>query len=134
MSGSTLPSDSLSGISEGLRGGAVLGVVAIALGVSGLSPSLTWIPEVPLLAAFVIVPAAIVGLTGYSAGSSAGRVMAGAIAGGIAGAIGGCLGGLTYVAFGKPVVNVLIGTLAGVVGGGILGAIGARFALSRKEA
>ena len=118
-------------LSEGLREGVILGVVTVALGVAGLSPSLTWIPEVPLLAAFVLVPAVIVGVAGYRAAMREGRVTSGAVAGAIAGAIGGCAGGLTYMAFGKPALNVVLGLAAGVVGGGIVGAVGARLSTRR---
>ena len=109
----------------------MLGVVTVALGVAGLSPSVTWIPEVPLLAAFVVVPAVIVGVAGYRAAKREGRVSSGAVAGAIAGAIGGCAGGLTYMAFGKPALNVVLGLAAGVVGGGIVGAVGARLSTRR---
>ena len=92
---------------------------------------MTWIPEVPLLAAFVLVPAVIVGVAGYRAAMREGRVTSGAVAGAIAGAIGGCAGGLTYMAFGKPALNVVLGLAAGVVGGGIVGAVGARLSTRR---
>jgi hypothetical protein len=113
--------------SEGLRGGAILGVVAIALGVAGLLPFFTWIPEVLLLAAFVLAPVGILGSTGYRTGLRARRVVSGAVAGAIAGAIGGFIGGLTYVAFVKSGLNIVVGFVAGALGGGIVGAIGARF-------
>src|SRR5207245_7704203 len=58
-------------LSEGLREGVILGVVTVALGVAGLSPSFTWIPEVPLLAAFALVPAVLVGVAGYPAAERA---------------------------------------------------------------
>ena len=105
---------------------------AVILGVLGLSPSLTWIPEVPLLAAFVLVPTAILAVTGALVGRIDGSVRAGWFAGAIAGAIGGCVGGLTFVAFGKPVVNIAIGLVAGVLGGGVVRAAGAWF--SRRRA
>jgi hypothetical protein len=117
---------------DGLRGGAILGVVAIALGVAGLSPSLSWIPEVLLLAAFVALPTGIVAAIGYRTGSRTKRVRAGVFAAAIAGAIGGCVGGLTYVAFGKPITNVLVGIVAGAVGGGIVGCAGALLSARRK--
>jgi hypothetical protein len=119
-------------ISEGIRGGAILGVLAVALGMAGLSPSLTWIPELLLLAAIVIGPAVVLGLAGYRAGSRSKGLIPGALAGALAGAIGGCVGGLTYLAFDKPALNVVLGTVAGAVGGAIAGAVGARFA-SRPE-
>ena len=121
-------------LSEGLRGGAILGTVAIALGVTGLSPSFRWIPEVLLLAAFILLPIAIVGVAGYRAGSRARAAMPGALAGALAGAIGGFVGGLTYVAFGKPMLNVAVGLLAGALGGAIVGAIGARLGTRRERA
>ena len=108
-----------------------MALAVVILGVLGLSPSLTWIPEVPLLAAFALVPAAILGLTGARVGRLAGSVRAGSFAGAIAGAIGGCVGGLTYVAFGKPVVNVLIGLVAGLLGGGVVSTAGAWFGRPR---
>ena len=121
-------------LSEGLRGGAILGLVAIALGVTGLSPSFRWIPEVLLLSAFVLLPIAILGVAGYRAASRARGVMPGTLAGAIAGAIGGCVGGLTYLAFGKPVLNVVVGLLAGALGGAVVGALGARLGARRERA
>jgi hypothetical protein len=120
-------------LSEGIREGLILGFIVVALGVAGLSPSFSWVPEVPLLAAFVVVPSLIIGVAGYRAGGRAGRVAPGAFAGAIAGAIGGCVGGLTYVAFGKPVLNVVLGAAAGVVGGTIVGAVGARLGTRREQ-
>jgi hypothetical protein len=120
-------------LTEGLREGMILGVVALALGVAGLSPTLTWIPEVPLLAAFVLVPVVILGVAGYRAGKGEGRVSSGAVAGAIAGGIGGCVGGLTYVAYGKPALNVVLGLTAGVVGGAVVGAVAARLSTRRER-
>ncbi len=119
-------------ISEGLREGVILGVLAASLGVAGLSPSLTWIPEALLLAALLIVPAAILGLAGYRAGSRVTGIMPGAFAGAIAGAIGGCVGGLTYLAFGKSPLNIALGTVVGALEGAIVGMAGAWFASSRS--
>jgi len=120
--------------SEGLRGGVILGAAAVVLGVAGLSPFFTWIPEAILLALFVLVPVAILGVAGYRAGSREGRVVPGAVAGGLAGAIGGVVGGLIYVAFGKPVLNVMVGLVGGVLGGATVGASGAVLALRRPRA
>jgi hypothetical protein len=120
-------------VSEGLREGVILAVVAVGLGVAGLSPSFTWIPEVLLLALLVLVPAAILGVAGYRAGSRAGGVVPGALAGALAGAIGGFVGGLTYVAFGKPVLNVVVGMVGGALGGTIVGAIGAVLSARRDD-
>jgi len=121
-------------LSEGLLGGAILGVVAIVLGVLGLSPSFSWIPEALLVAAFGLVPVGILGAIGARAGLHSRRVIAGTLAGLIAGAIAGCAAGLTYVAFGKPVLNVLIGTIGGALGGVVVGTVGAVVDLRRQPA
>jgi hypothetical protein len=121
-------------VTEGLLGGAILGVTGIVFGVLGLSPSFSWIPEALLLAAFVLVYVGIAGAIGGRAGMHSGRVMAGTLAGLIAGAIAGCAGGLTYVAFGKPVLNVVIGTIGGALAGGIAGMAGAVLDLRRQPA
>jgi hypothetical protein len=106
---------------EGLRGAAVLAACVVVLAVLGLSPSLAWIPEVPLLATAVVVPVAVLGLTGYRAAQRDPRVLAGAIAGGLAGAISGAVGGVAYVAFGKPLLNLPVGVVVGLVGGATIG-------------
>ena len=121
-------------LSEGLRAGLLLGVATVVLGVLGLSPAFTWIPEALLLALFVLVPVAILGVAGFRAGSREGRVMPGALAGALAGAIGGIVGGLTYVAFGKPWLNVVVGMVGGAVGGAIVGAVGAMLGARRQGA
>ena len=97
---------------------------AVVFAILGLTPSLSWIPEVPLLVAGGLVPVATLAFTGYRAGKNATGVMSGAIAGAAAGAIAGCVGGLAYVAYGKSVVNVVAGTVLGVIAGGMLGAAG----------
>ena len=121
-------------LSEGLLGGAILGVVAVAFGVLGLSPSFSWIPEAALLAALVLVPIGVTGAIGGRAAMHTGRLMSGTLAGLIAGAIAGCVGGLTYFAFGKPALNVLIGTLGGALLGAIAGMVGAALDLRRRPA
>jgi hypothetical protein len=110
-------------VREGLRGGAGLGACVVVLAVLGLSPSLAWIPEVPLLATAVVVPVAVLGLPGYRATQRDPRLRAGAIAGGLAGAIGGTVGGLAYVVFSKPLLNVAVGLVVGLAGGAILGVL-----------
>ena len=120
-------------LSEGVRGGVIIGVAAVVLGAAGLSPSFTWIPEALLLALFVLVPAAILGAVGYRTGSRERRVMPGALAGALAGAIGGVAGGLTYVAFGKPVLNVVVGLVGGALCGVIVGGIGALIGARQAE-
>ncbi len=104
----------------------VLAVCVVGLAVLGLTPSLAWIPEVPLLSVTFLVPVAACAVAGYRAGRRTRSPTAGAIAGAVCGAIGGLAGGLAYVALGKSVLNVLIGTFAGMAGGAAVGALAAR--------
>jgi hypothetical protein len=112
-------------LAEGLKGGVAMAVVAIVFAVVGLSPSMTWVPEVLLLAAAILVPVVILGVTGFRVGGRSTRVSAGTLAGALAGAIGGLAGGLSYVVFGKPTLNIVAGMLAGAMAGGVIGATGA---------
>src|ERR1700694_4535013 len=107
---------------EGTCAGMALGVCIVGLAILGLSPSFAWIPEVPLIALALLLPIATYGLTGYRAGRRTGRIAAGAVAGGVAGGISGVAGGLSYVAFGKPILNVAVGLIVGIVGGAMVGA------------
>ena len=113
-----------SALAEGVRGGIALSLAVILLAVLGLTPSLRWIPEVPLIVAAIAVPVAGYALTGYRAGRRAGRMAAGALAGVVAGGISGAVGGIAYVLFGKPLLNVVVGLLLGAIGGGVIGAGG----------
>jgi hypothetical protein len=117
---------------EGFRGGVILGVAAIVFAVLGLTPSLSWIPEAPLLAIAGVVPLAILLITGYRAYAETRDTLSGLASGAIAGALGGVVGGIAYVAYGKSPVNLLVGLLAGAVAGGLFGQIGAVAALRRS--
>jgi hypothetical protein len=94
----------------------VLAAFAVVFAILGLSASLRWIPEIPLLLVAGLVPTAILVVVGYRAG---------ALAGALAGAIGGGTGGVAFVVYGKPVINIPIGLVAGLVGGLALGTLGA---------
>jgi hypothetical protein len=120
-------------LTTGVRAGAGLAAFAILFAILGLSPSLSWIPEVLLLTVAGVVPIALLTVTGYRAWKSFGSIRTGAIAGATAGAIGGFAGGAAYVVFGKPVFNVVAGTIVGVAAGGVLGAVGAMVAARRTE-
>ena len=50
---------------------------------------------------------------GYQAGKRSGRIAAGTLAAVVAGTIAGGAGGLSYVFFGKPVLNVAVGLVLG---------------------
>ena len=112
----------------------VLGVCVVLLAILGLTPSLSWIPEVPLLMAAVLLPVAACVLTGLRVGWQAGVFLPGAVGGAITGGIGGGLGGLSYVLFGKPLLNIMVGLFAGLAGGAVAGAVGALIAVRRREA
>ena len=116
------------GLAFGIAGGLSLALLAVVFAILGLTPSLSWIPEVPLLAAAVIVAMAILLVTGHRAYIRTLDVVAAMLAGSLAGAVGGLVGGVSYVVAGKSAVNVVAGLLAGVVGGGFLGWAGAMVA------
>ena len=117
---------------EGIRAGAVVGVIAVVLAILGLTPSLAWVPEVPLLGAAVLLPLSVFAVTGYRAVERSGRTIAGALAASVAGAIGGGLGGVMYVIFGKPVLNVAAGLLVGAVSGASVGGVAAMIYRARS--
>ncbi|GAC1684244.1 MAG: hypothetical protein PVS2B1_03570 [Candidatus Dormibacteraceae bacterium] len=116
----------------GVGSGALLAGFAILFAILGLTPSFSWIPEVPLLAIAGVVPVAVLMVTGYRAWKSSGSIRMGAIAGATAGSIGGFTGGVAYVVFGKSIFNVVAGTIVGIASGAVLGAAGAVVARRRS--
>lgn len=106
---------------------------ALLFAVLGLTPSLAWIPEVPLLAMGALVPLLVLGMTGWRSRRRGGSTGAGAAAGLIAGSIAGILAGLAYVLYGRSPLNVAIGLAAGAVGGAALGAFGAWWSGRRRQ-
>ncbi|HEV2034939.1 MAG TPA: hypothetical protein VGU71_12190 [Candidatus Dormibacteraeota bacterium] len=118
-------------LTAGVRAGAVLAAFAILFAILGLTPSLSWIPEVPLLTVAGVLPVAVLTVMGYRTWKSSGVVLMGAIAGATAGGIGGCVGGVAYVAFGKSPFNIVAGTIVGVAAGLALGTLGAVAAARR---
>jgi hypothetical protein len=115
-------------VRDGLRSGAILGLCAVGLAVLGLTPALSWIPEVPLLGAAILLPVAILIWTGFRAAERSGRLVAGPMAGALAGAIGGWIGVIAYVIAGKPALNIAVGLLAGAFSGAVIGLAGAMLA------
>ena len=109
----------------------MLAALAILFAILGLTSSLSWIPEVPLLTIAGVMPIAVLTVTGYRAWKSSGLILMGAIAGATAGGIGGCAGGVAYVVFGKPAFNIVAGAILGVAAGLALGAVGALVAARR---
>jgi hypothetical protein len=120
-------------LTAGVRAGAALAVFAILFAILGLTPSLSWIPEVPVLTIAGLVPIALLTVTGYRTWKKSGSILMGAIAGATAGGIGGCTGGMAYVFFGQPLFNVVAGTIVCVVAGAVLGAVGALVAARRPR-
>lgn len=120
-------------LSEGLGAGALLGACVVALAVIGLTPSLSWVPEIPLLGVAILLPLFVYGLTGYRAGLRSRQVLGGLVAGAVAGAVSGGIGGLSYVLFGKSLMNIAAGLLLGAVGGAVVGAVGARLGIRTQR-
>ena len=117
--------------SEGARTGIALGICVVALALVGLTPSFSWVPELPLLAVAVLLPVFVYWLAGFRVGLRSRKVIDGLFAGSVAGAISGAVGGLSYVWFGKPLLNVLVGLALGTLAGAVLGALGALVAVRR---
>ena len=118
----------------GLRVGVVLAAAVVVLAVVGLTPSFSWIPEAPFLLVATLIPLLAFGFAGYRSASASHRALDGMIAGAVAGLLSGAVGGLSYVAFGKPLLNVFVGSVFGAVGGALVGAVAAFFALRRTGA
>lgn len=112
-------------IGEGLRSGAILSLCAVALAVLGLTPTLSWIPEVPLIGAAIVLPVALLIWTGFRAAARSGRLVAGPVTGVLTGAVGGCVGGTAYLLADKPALNIAVGLLAGALAGAAFGFTGA---------
>jgi hypothetical protein len=115
----------------GLRVGAVLAVGVVMLALVGLTPAFSWIPEVPLLLVAAFIPLLGYGIAGYRSALMTHRVRDGIVAGAIAGVLSGAIGGMSYVAFGKPLLNLIVGPAIGAIGGGAVGAVAALLALRR---
>src|SRR5207237_8829534 len=104
-----------SAMAEGVRGGIALSLAVILLALLGLTPSLRWIPEVPLIVAAIAVPVAGYALTGYRAGRRSGRMAAGALAGAVDGSMSGEVGGLALYRFSSSLLNIWVGLLLRVL-------------------
>jgi hypothetical protein len=115
----------------GLRLGGVIAVLVAALAIVGLTPSFSWVPEVPLFLTAVATPVLGYGLAGYRSASVSHQARDGVIAGAVAGAISGAVGGLSYVFFGKPMLNLVVGPVVGAAGGAIVGGLAALLAMRR---
>lgn len=101
--------------------GSGLAIFAVTFGILGLTPSLTWIPELPLLVVGAVVPLLLLGWAGWLATRHSGERTSGFLAGALAGAMGGVAGGICYVAYGKPVLNVAVGLVVGAAAGLAIG-------------
>jgi len=93
---------------------------------------MSWVPELPLVGVAIVLPLFVFGLTGFRAGQRTHRIVGGLLAGAVAGVISGGVGGLSYVIFGKSLVNIAVGMLLGALAGGVAGAIGAELGTARR--
>jgi hypothetical protein len=118
-------------VAAGVRAGAALGVCVVVLAVIGLTPSMSWVPELPLVGVAILLPLFVFGLTGFRAGQRTQGIMGGLLAGALAGVISGGVGGLSYVIFGKSLANIAVGMLLGALAGAAVGAVGAAIGIAR---
>jgi hypothetical protein len=118
-------------VRTGLRVGVIVAVAVVVLAVVGLTPSFSWVPEVPLLVTATLIPLIGFAFAGYRSASVSLRVLDGMIAGAVAGLLSGAIGGLSYVLVGKPLLNVIVGPALGAVGGALVGAVTAFLTLRR---
>jgi hypothetical protein len=84
-------------LAEGLRAGIALGAFVIVVGVLGLGPTVSWLPEAPLVTVAIAVPVIGLTLTGFRSFRRQGRLRAGLLTGALAGAIVGLVGGLAFL-------------------------------------
>jgi len=103
----------------------VLSAFVLLIAFVGLSPELSWVPEAPLLAVSVLVPLVGYAVTGFQAERRSRRIGDGVVASAVAGVVSGLVGGLSFVLFGKPLLNVPVGLLLGCLAGAAWGAVGA---------
>src|SRR5438093_12120088 len=90
----------------GVRAGLVLSTFVALLAFIGLTPELSWVPEVPLLAVSVLVPHVAYAVTGFRAERRSGRIGSAVVASVVAGGVSGLAGGLSFVLFSKSLLNV----------------------------
>ena len=109
----------------GIRAGLALSIFVVLIAFVGLTPAFSWVPEGPLLALSVLVPLVAYTITGVRAARRFGRVRDGAAAGAVAGTISGLVGGVSYVLFGKSMLNIPLGLAIGCAAGAFWGAAGA---------
>jgi MFS family permease len=103
----------------------VLSAFVVVLGFVGLTPELAWVPEVPLVAITVLVPLVGYSVTGFLAERHSRRIGNGVLAGALAGVVSGLAGGLSFVFFGKSLLNLPVGVVLGCLAGAACGAVGA---------
>jgi hypothetical protein len=113
--------------------GILLSAFVVLLAFVGLTPALSWVPEVPLLGVSVLIPLVAYTVTGYRAGRRSGRVASGVIASAVAGVVSGFAGGLSFVLFDKPLLNIPVGVALGCIAGALWGAIGAIVGLRPRQ-
>jgi hypothetical protein len=103
----------------------VLSFFVVLLAFVGLTPLFSWVPELPLLAVSALIPLVGYTATGYRAQRRSGRIADGVLAAAVAGVVSGLAGGLSFVLFGKSLLNIPVGIGLGCVAGAVWGAVGA---------
>jgi hypothetical protein len=96
-----------SALSEGRRAGLVLGAFVVVVGVLGLGPTVSWLPEAPLVTVAIAVPVIGLALTGFRGFRRAGHLSAGILAGTLAGAITGVVAGLALLALDQVFIDTV---------------------------
>jgi hypothetical protein len=94
-------------LAEGLRAGIALGAFVIVLGVLGLGPTVSWVPEAPLVTVAIAVPVIGLTLTGFRGSRHTGHLSAGILAGTVAGAITGVIAGLAFLALDQIFIDTV---------------------------
>jgi hypothetical protein len=112
-------------VALGIRAGIAVSAFVVLIAFVGLAPEFSWVPELPLLAISVLVPLVAYAITGVRAARRSGHVRNGVGAGAVAGIISGFVGGLSYVLFGKSLLNIPVGLALGCIAGVFFGGAGA---------
>jgi hypothetical protein len=92
---------------EGVRAGVLLGAFVIVVGVLGLGPASSWIPEAPLVMVTIAIPVLGLALVGFRGFRRAGQLRAGSLTGMLAGAITGVVGGLAFLALDQIFIDTV---------------------------
>jgi hypothetical protein len=94
-------------LAEGLRAGIALGAFVIVVGALGLGPTVSWLPEAPLVTVAIAVLVIGLTLTGFRGFRRAGHLRVGMLNGALAGAITGVVGGLAFLVLDQTFIDTV---------------------------